>query len=317
MSIIKIELMERTDSMQYNNIIETYFVRETSDRYEEFLLKPKNDFVFKKIFGDVKNKDLLISLLNSILSDKVKDVTILNSELLKENIEDKKSVLDVRAITDVGHHIDIEIQVLRTVSMPERSLYYWSKLYIEQIAVGESYKKLKKTIAINIVDYDCINTNKYHNLFHIQEDETKLRLTDVLEIHFIELSKLKNINTMDNLYQWMNFIKGDSKEVILEMAKINRDIEKAYDILRTMSQDKEARALYLSREMALHDEATRREEALEEGRVTLLIKQLNRKFKDLPRDLEEKIKKLSEDKFEILSLDIFELNTIEDIYKYL
>lgn len=54
------------------------------------------------------------------------------------------------------------------------------------------------------------------------------------------------------------------------MARINTDIEKAFDILRTMSQDKEARMLYLAREMALHDEATRREEALEEGRITLL-----------------------------------------------
>jgi Domain of unknown function (DUF4351) len=115
----------------------------------------------------------------------------------------------------------------------------------------------------------------------------------------------------------MSFIKGDSKEVILEMAKVNSDIEKAYDILRTMSQDKEARMMYLAREMALHDEATIRENALEEGRTTLLIKQLNRKFKELPSDIEDKIKKLPDDKFEILSLDIFDLKTIEDIYKYL
>ena len=40
--------------MHYNSVIENYFVRENSDKYEEFLLKPKNDFVFKKIFGDAK-----------------------------------------------------------------------------------------------------------------------------------------------------------------------------------------------------------------------------------------------------------------------
>jgi len=144
-----------------------------------------------------------------------------------------------------------------------------------------------------------------------------LKLTEILEIHFIELSKLRNVNKMDKLSQWMNFIKGDSKEVILEMAKVNSDIEKAYDILRTMSQDRETRALYLSREMALHDEATRREEALEEGRITLLLEQLNRKFKGLSVDLEEKIRKLPEEKFKTLALEIFELNSIEDIYKYL
>ena len=109
------------------------------------------------------------------------------------------------------------------------------------------------------------------------------------------------------------------------MAKINPDIEKAFDILRTMSQDKETRALYLSREMALHDEATRLGEAIEEGRAEgkskgkaeILIKQLNKKFNSLPQDIENSIKKLSEDKLEILALDIFDLKSLDEIYKYI
>ncbi|WP_243125432.1 Rpn family recombination-promoting nuclease/putative transposase [Clostridium amazonitimonense] len=319
--------------MQYTYINESYFIKEATSMYEGFLLKPKNDFVFKRIFGDAKNKNLLISLLNSILMERVEDVTILNSELLKEHLEDKKGILDVRAVTDAGYNIDIEIQVLRTASMPQRSLFYWAKLYGEQIVAGEKYNKLKKTITINILDFDCLNTDKYHSIFHLWEDEERFKLTDVMEIHFIELNKLNKINTSDNLSQWMNFIKGDSKEVVEKMAKVNPDIEKAFDILRTMSQDKETRALYLSREMALHDEATRLAEAIEEGlergktegrakgiiegRVEILIKQLQKKFKDLPKNVEEGIKKLPENRLDLLAMDIFELITIDDIYKYL
>jgi len=48
-----------------------------------------------------------------------------------------------------------------------------------------------------------------------------------------------------------------------------------------------------------------------------LLELLNIKFKGLSSDLEEKIKKLPEDKFKTLSLDIFKINSIEDIYKYL
>lgn len=69
----------------------------------------------------------------------------------------------------------------------------------------------------------------------------------------------------DNLSQWISFIKADSKEVLQEMAKVNPKIDKAVNVLETMCQDKKARAEYLSREMALHDEATRIEEAMEEG----------------------------------------------------
>ena len=49
------------------------------------------------------------------------------------------------------------------------------------------------------------------------------------------------------------------------MAVLNENIDKALEILMRMSQSDEERAAYLSREMALHDEATRLEEAREEG----------------------------------------------------
>ena len=41
-----------------------------------FIMSPKNDFVFKLLFGDEKNKDLLIELLNSILMINLKNVSL-------------------------------------------------------------------------------------------------------------------------------------------------------------------------------------------------------------------------------------------------
>ena len=55
--------------------------------------------------------------------------------------------------------------------MPQRSLYYWSKIYYEQLEVSEKYSKLQKTICINILDFNTLNTNKYHSIFKIKEDE--------------------------------------------------------------------------------------------------------------------------------------------------
>ena len=49
------------------------------------------------------------------------------------------------------------------------------------------------------------------------------------------------------------------------MAKTDSNIDKAFEILETISLSKEERAAYLSREMALHDEATRLSEAEERG----------------------------------------------------
>ena len=77
------------------------------------------------------------------------------------------------------------------------------------------------------------------------------------------MKKLDNYSENDDLSQWVSFIKADSKEVLESMAKVNPNIDKAVNVLTTMSQDKKARAEYLSREMALHDEATKIEEARE------------------------------------------------------
>lgn len=232
---------------------------------KNFLLRPKNDYIFKRIFGDEKNKDILIDFLEATLKININDVQIINSELTKENISDKKSILDIRATIDDNIQVDIEIQVARTIYMPQRSLYYWSKIYCEQLETGQKYSKLKKTIAINILDFNTLDTKKYHSIFKLKENEENYILTDLLEIHFLEMNKLKDYDKNDNLSQWINFIKADSKEVLEEMAKVNPRIDKAVNVLETMCHDKKARAEYLSREMALHDEATRIEEAMEEG----------------------------------------------------
>lgn len=286
-----------------------------------FLMKPKNDYVFKKIFGDENNKDILIAFLKSVLKIEIKDIQILNSELPKENIVDKKSILDIRATIDKGVNIDIEIQVARTIYMPQRSLYYWSKIYCEQLEVSEKYSKLQKTICINILDFNTLDTNKYHSIFKIKEDEENYTLTDLFEIHFLEMKKLNGYSKEDDLSQWINFIKADSKEVLEEMAKVNSNIDKALHVLETMCQDKKARAEYLSREMALHDEVTRLEEAMEEGefkgKAEMLINQLTRKFKDIPEKYIEKLNRSPKEIIEAIALDIFEIEKIEDLDKYI
>ena len=233
-------------------------------------MSPKNDFAFKMLFGDERNKDILIAFLNSVLKERIKFISLLNTELKKEFIEDKHGILDVRAVTDAGINIDIEIQLLKTKYMPERSLYYWSKMYIEQLKSGDKFSKLKKTITINILDYKSIQNEKFHNCFHIKEDEMDIKLTDALEVHFLEMPKLherKDLYENDNLIQWMMFLDSDSKEALNMIAEKNNEIKKAYNVLQVISKDDEARALYLAREMALHDEATRIEEAEERGKI--------------------------------------------------
>lgn len=73
-------------------------------------LKPLNDFIFKKLFGEKDDEPVLIAFLNAVLNrtqkEKLTEIEIIeNKELTKELIEDKTGRIDVRAKTAKGEQI--------------------------------------------------------------------------------------------------------------------------------------------------------------------------------------------------------------------
>ena len=239
---------------------------------DNFIMSPKYDFVFKYIFGNEQHKDLLIALLSDVLGvpeEEFAEIEIMNSELLKQFKEDKKGILDVRVKTKVGAQIDVEIQILPTEYMAERTLFYWSKMYTSQIKPGETYDRLKKCVTINIVDFECTPLKKLYSCYHLTEDEEGERLTDLIEIHFLEIPKLfdKDIvkDENDPVVQWMEFLDGKSRGVMELLAKKNKDIKKAYDLLQVISKDEKARMLYEARQAEISDQLTRIKSAEEKG----------------------------------------------------
>jgi predicted transposase/invertase (TIGR01784 family) len=268
-----------------------------------FLMSPKNDFVFKLIFGDEKNKDLLIALLSAILGLPKEDfegLEIINSELLREFAEDKKGILDVRVKTKRGKQIDVEIQILPIDFMPERTMFYWAKMYTSQVKQGDTYDLLQKCVTINIVDFKCTPLKKLHSSYHLIEDETGYRLTDILEVHFLEMPKLADLeiqrNENESVVEWMEFLDAKSKGVIEMLAEKNQDIKKAYDILQIISKDEKARMLYDAREAALRDQLTNIKSAENKGeakgRIDDICKFLEARFgaesqalQDIVRDM--------------------------------
>lgn len=150
------------------------------------------DIAFKKIFGVEENKDLLILLINSIVSeeDQVVDVTLLNPYNAKNFKKDKLSILDIKAKGTDGKRFNIEIQISDEADYNKRALYYWAKLYTEQLKEAEDYGQLSKAIGIHILNFTSIPaSDKYHNVFHIVEKDNGARYFKDLELHTIELKK--------------------------------------------------------------------------------------------------------------------------------
>jgi predicted transposase/invertase (TIGR01784 family) len=275
---------------------------------DDFIMLPKNDYAFKLIFGDEKNKEILVSLLSAILKiqmQKLKGITIINSELFKEYKEDKKGILDIRARTDEGKQIDIEIQLLQTECMTERTLFYWSKLYIDQIKSGDKYSALKKCIVINIFDFNVLPDNKLHSCFHLREDDSGQLLTDLMEIHYLELIKLQDEDSDDLLVLWMKFLKVKTKGELKMLAEKNKDIAKAAKILEVISKDEKKRMEYEAREAALRDELSRLDSAEKKGikaeKKTVVIKALKN---GINIDLISKITDLKESEIEAIRQEL-------------
>ena len=225
------------------------------------LLNPKVDFVFKKIFGSEDNKSVLISFLNATLKPKeeIVSVELKNTDIEKEYVKDKFSRLDVKATTNKNETINIEIQLKDEHNMIQRTLYYWSKLYEEQIGEGDFYNKLNRTVCINILNFKYLKNDRFHNVYRLKEIETDEELTDIEEIHFIEIPKLREINLKeekDMLKVWIEFLRDPESEVIRSVEMSNEEIRRAKDKLYKLSQDEKERELYFIREKSIKDEAS-------------------------------------------------------------
>ena len=224
------------------------------------LLNPKIDFVFKKIFWIERHPEILISFLNAVLKPEkpIVSVEIKNSDLEKEYIEDKFSRLDVKALTSNKEIINIEIQLKNEYNMIQRSLYYWSKLYEEQLSEGDRYDKLSRTVCINILDFKYLKNDRFHNGYRLKEIETNEELTDLQEIHFIEIPKLKRFESteeiVDLLEGWVEFLRDPESEVIRKLEMSNKEIREAKDELYRLSRNSKERELYYLREKSLRDE---------------------------------------------------------------
>ncbi len=200
-------------------------------------------------------------------------------------------------------------------------------MILKQLIKGDNYNQLNKTITINILDFDYINDEKFHSSYHLYEDMTKKLLSDIVEIHFIELKKFEKSKKDYNnkLHRWLSFLINPEGEEIDIMKKEDTEIKEAMDVLYNISGDKELIQLAEMRDKAIRDEKSRlqgaRDEGIKQGAKDALakstIKLLRKKFKDIPENIIESILKLSLEKIEKINGDLFDIESIEELRKYI
>ena len=236
----------------------------------------RNDYLFKLLLGSEENKACLQDFLECVLdipAGMIEGLELLDKELAKDVVTDKTGILDVKIRLNNGTTIDIEIQNSWSLEFIPRTLFYWAKMYSEDFKEGEPYTSLTKCITINLVSQGFKLNNQIHSAYRILEQQSYQQLTELLEIHFLNLSlagqfviQKDSTEKQQKLINWLQFINTDDKEVRTMLAMTSPILQMLNEKIDVLSLSPEERKLYESRMKLKSDIATISEVQFNAGR---------------------------------------------------
>ena len=237
-------------------------------------IDPKVDYVFKRLFGREQNRDLLISLLHAVLQPppqgRIADLSILNPFSDKDALDDKLSIVDIKARDVSGRQFNVEMQMLPERAFRPRVLYYWADLYRQQLQEGDLYSSLCATYSICFTDFPLFPKVADPVLkFELLNQAHALAFSTDLVIYTLELPKfrLTEDQLTTPLDAWLYFLRhGETLDsAALPTALRTPEIQRAMEELIVLSQNDLERERYQARVKVQRDEQSRLHSAHEEG----------------------------------------------------
>ena len=225
-------------------------------------IDPKIDIAFKKVLGSEVSPELTAALINAVVQpapwQQLAELELLNPYSEKMMLGDKLSILDIKARDEQGRLYNVEMQMVATAALTQRFLYYWSKLYSQQLTEGDDYTRLCPTISICFINGDVFSgSDAYHSCFRLLTADGRLCLTEDLVIHVIEIPKFQRTlaELQEALDFWLYFFKnGIELDADALPNPLNTpEICQAMGVLKMLSQNDMERELYEGRLKAKRD----------------------------------------------------------------
>ena len=188
-------------------------MRNSEERYISLL----TDFGFKRVFGTVPNKDLLIDFLNSLFDGEqvVKDVTFLNSEHVGDVRSERKAIFDVYCENEQGEKFIVEMQNAYQTFFKDRSLYYPIR---EQAEKGDVWNyQLKHVYVVALLNYEmsdpAFSTESINHDIGLLDKQTHRVFNDKLTFKYVEISKFnKSLEELETNYdKWLYVLRNLSR----------------------------------------------------------------------------------------------------------
>ena len=179
-------------------------------------LDPKNDFIFKRIFG--QHPELLKSFLNAILplpeDCVIESLTYLPTEHIPEVLALKHSIVDVRCCDNRGRHFIVEMQVQWTSDFIKRMLFNTAATYVRQLEKKEQYRDLSPVYGLALLDTKFDQSEEWFHHYQMTHAVDKNKTLDDVQLVLIELPKLKptTITQKKLAILWLRFLKEIDEE---------------------------------------------------------------------------------------------------------
>ena len=216
----------------------------------------KNDFMFKHSLGNDQDPDsfyLLKLFIEGILNISCKSITILNPDLVVENIEDKDMLLDIRVQTNTGDYVNIE---MFSKNQYQRFQIYGASLLSRQEKEGDDYQKNINHVyqIIFIDDIDKANL-KLYDRYESRNEEGKLEKYNLLTRVYVQMPYINLIKKQKKLEEFSEIEKGiyifenGITDDIIRLKEDNKVVEIMKEKIERFNQDEQLRDMAYKRSL--------------------------------------------------------------------
>ena len=256
----------------------------------------KNDFMFKHSLGNDQDPDsfyLLKLFIEGILNISCKSITILNPDLVVENIEDKDMLLDIRVQTNNGDYVNIEMQYSAfSKNQYQRFQIYGASLLSRQEKERDDYQKNINHVyqIIFIDDIDKANL-KLYDRYESRNEEGKLEKYNLLTRVYVQMPYINLIKKQKKLEEFSEIEKGiyifenGITDDIIRLKENNKVVEIMKEKIERFNQDEQLRDMAYKRSLNRWANERDKQDMYEKGKEEEIKQGIIEKSKEKTKQL--------------------------------
>ncbi len=218
----------------------------------------------------------------------------MDSSLYPDIATNKQIVMDLRVQLNTGEKVNVEMQSMSKKGFLSRVLFYWSRLYTEDLKKAGEYQNICPVYSLIWTDFDVFKPEQFKvsggkksllknqrerryfiNSFSLRlDDPPHFGLSDDLRIVFVELSRFQReyLSELNNMFDfrdlWCYILKKSESISVREceiLSNKGEEMKRAVEHLRDLSQDEVLRREEEAREKFLMDQKAEKAYAFDEG----------------------------------------------------